>query len=123
MAQATTTKRSAITVEQQFRWYCTYEQALDLLRELNAGVCQKTGKTFGELIANFIVAGDETGLSGMEGAVRIVGSRGKSKQEKIIMIHVSQLPCIARGLWLVQMDLLPFYCLGKENAKLFLTTF
>ena len=55
---------------------------MDFPRKHIAGVYQKIGKTFGELIANFVVGSDETGLSGMEGAVSAVGSRGKSKYEK-----------------------------------------
>ena len=59
-AQATTTKRSAITVPQQFRWLRTYNDCLDDLRRGNMGVCNLTGKTFGELIWHFIFGGDET---------------------------------------------------------------
>ena len=59
-AQATTTKRSAITVPQQFRWLRTYNSCLDDLRRRNMGVCNLTGKTFGELIRHFIFGGDET---------------------------------------------------------------
>ena len=40
--QATTTRRSAITVEQQYRWNKTYESALSDLRRLNAGLCRLT---------------------------------------------------------------------------------
>jgi hypothetical protein len=56
----TTTKRSGITLSQQFRWHTTYDSALDELRRRNTGLCNKTGKTFGELIQHFIVGGDET---------------------------------------------------------------
>ena len=80
-AQATTIKRSAITVEQQFRWHHTYEQALNLLRARNTGVCKETGKTFGEVIHHFIIGGDETGMSGSDGNVEIVGSVEKKKHE------------------------------------------
>jgi hypothetical protein len=46
VAQATTTKRSAITVEQQFRWHVTHESCSDELRKRNAGLCRLTGLTF-----------------------------------------------------------------------------
>jgi hypothetical protein len=45
-AQATTTKRSTITVPQQFRWLWTYNSCLDDLPRHNLGVCNLTGKTF-----------------------------------------------------------------------------
>jgi hypothetical protein len=83
IAQATTTKRSCCTVEEQFRWFKQYEDALNFLRQKNTGVCRRTGKTFGELIAYFIVGGDESGfIANADGTVRIVGDRSKSKHEK-----------------------------------------
>jgi hypothetical protein len=60
VAQATTTKRSAVTLAQKFRWHVTYEGALNELRERNTGKCRLSGKTFGELIQYFISGGDET---------------------------------------------------------------
>ena len=123
IAQATTTKRSDITAEQQFRWYRTYELALDLLRERNTGVCQKTGKTFGELIANFIVGGDETGLSGMEGAVSIVGSRGKSKHENNNNDSRVSITMYCAGSVAGSNGPTAFLLSGKRKRKAFLTTF
>jgi hypothetical protein len=82
-AQATTTKRSAITVPQQFRWLRTYNSCLDDLRRRNMGVCKLTGKTFGELIRHFIFGGDETCMQACaNGAVKVVGSAGRKKHEK-----------------------------------------
>jgi hypothetical protein len=46
VAQQTTTKRSNITVKQQYQWYKTYESSLNELRRRNLGVCLSTGKTF-----------------------------------------------------------------------------
>ena len=62
IAQATTTKRSCCTVEQQFRWFRQYEDALNFLRQKNTGRCRRTGKTYRELITYFIVGGDESGF-------------------------------------------------------------
>ena len=45
--QATTTKRSAVTVTQQFRWHTLYDSVLEELRTHNTGRCELTGKTFG----------------------------------------------------------------------------
>ena len=50
---ATTTIRSAITVEQQFRWFYIYDACLTKLRESNKGLCKKSGKMFGEVIQHF----------------------------------------------------------------------
>ena len=81
-AQATTTKRSAITVEQQFRWMETYNKALSVLRSKNSGTCRKTGKMFGELIQHFVFGGDETCFQACpNGDVRIIGSSGRKKHE------------------------------------------
>jgi hypothetical protein len=83
-AQATTTKRSAITVAQQFRWHTMYEAGLNQLRERNTGVCNLTGKTFGELIRHFIVGGDETCMHASAGHTYVIGSTGRKKHEKIL---------------------------------------
>lgn len=50
VAQGTTTRRTAITLGQQFRWHKTYDQGLEFLRTKNTGVCRVTGKTFGLLL-------------------------------------------------------------------------
>ena len=80
-AQATTTKRSAITVTQQYRWHTTYESVLDELRRHNTGLCKHTGKTFGEVIDHFVVGGDETCLLASGGSVHIIGDKDKKKHE------------------------------------------
>jgi hypothetical protein len=82
-AQATSTKRSAITVPQQFHWLWTYNGCLDDLRRRNLGVCNLTGKTFGELIRHFIFGGDETCMQACaNGVVKVVGSAGRKIHEK-----------------------------------------
>ena len=58
-ANPTTTKRTAITVGQQFRWHTTIDQALAFLREKNVGLTPE-GKSFGEVIDHFVTGGDET---------------------------------------------------------------
>jgi hypothetical protein len=60
-----------------------YEKALCFLRTKNTGVCNKTGKSFGELIDHFILGCDETNLiADADGELRIVGEKGKKKHEK-----------------------------------------
>jgi hypothetical protein len=83
VAQATTTKRSAITVEQQFRWHATYDSCLDELKKRNTGLCQLTGLKFDELIHHFIVGADETCMMACEdGKILVIGSAGRKKHEK-----------------------------------------
>ena len=81
-AQKTTTKRSAITVEQQFRWFTTYEAALEFLRVSNTGLCKVSGVAFGELIQHFIVGGDESCIIASDGTTKIFGSIDRRKHEK-----------------------------------------
>jgi len=59
VAQAMTTKQSAITVEQQFCWHQTFEAALNEMQQCNQGLCCLTNLTFGEVIQHFITGGDE----------------------------------------------------------------
>ena len=86
VAQATTTKRSNINVQQQFRWHTLVDTALDELRTRNVGRCNLSGKTFGELIHYFVVGGDETCLMATEnGSIKVYGSANRTKHEKINM--------------------------------------
>jgi hypothetical protein len=53
------------------------------LQEENTGVCNKTGKSFGEVIEYFILGGNETCLiADTDGDLRIVRERGRKKHEK-----------------------------------------
>lgn len=82
-AQKTTSKRSQITAAQQYRWLTNYQKALTFLREKNTGLCNETGKTFGEVIDHFIVGGDETNLQADDaGNLYIFGETGRKKHEK-----------------------------------------
>mmetsp|Transcript_55081 Transcript_55081/g.125309 ORF Transcript_55081/g.125309 Transcript_55081/m.125309 type:complete len:312 (+) Transcript_55081:149-1084(+) len=79
-AQKSTTKRSAITVEQQFRWHQCIEGVFREMRLKYQGVCPKTGKTFG--MEHFVIGGDETCLLASDGNVMIIGDSAKRKHEK-----------------------------------------
>jgi hypothetical protein len=83
-AQATTRKRSqsAITVAQQYRWFKTYEDAWNYLREKNTEVCRLTGKTLSEVIEHFVIGGDETCMMACGGKLMIVGTKERKKHEK-----------------------------------------
>ena len=77
-AQKTTTKRSQITVAQQYRWFKKYEEALNWLRQKNTGFCNRTGKQFGEVIEHFVLGGDEKNLiADADGDVKILGDAMK----------------------------------------------
>ena len=77
-AQKTTTKRSQYTVAQQYRWFKKYEEALNWLRQKNTGVCNRTGKQFGEVIEHFVLGDDETNLiDDADGDVKILGDAMK----------------------------------------------
>ena len=79
-AQASTCKRSAITVPQQYRWHKMVDEAYDLLRQKNHGLTSD-GKTFGEVMHHFCLGGDETGLQASDGNVSIIGDKLKAKHE------------------------------------------
>ena len=69
-AQATTTKRTGITVAQQYRWHMTFECAFDRLRSLNTGI-GPGGKTFGEMAEYFVLGGDEACIWAAEGSNKV----------------------------------------------------
>ena len=54
VAQSTTTKLWDITIPQQYRWMLTFQRKLDCMRCMNTGVCNSTGKRFGEVIQHLI---------------------------------------------------------------------
>jgi hypothetical protein len=78
--QASTEKRSAITVPQQYRWHSTVDSAFNFLREKNTGVT-KDGKSFGEVMPHFVFGGDETCFLASNGEVKIIGDKQKAKHE------------------------------------------
>ena len=86
VSQNTTTRRSAITIIQKFLWHTIYEDDLNELRSLNTGVCSKLGKTFGELIHEFIIRGDETCFQACDNKSVVIGSAGRTKHEKKIRL-------------------------------------
>ena len=81
--QGTTSKRSSTDVNAQWRWMENYRKALDFLRKHNTGVCQKTGKSFGEIIDHFVVGANEACLmTDNHGNFRIIGAADKKKHER-----------------------------------------
>ena len=81
--QKTTGKRSMTSVAHQWRWHKNVSDALDFLRKHNTGLCNLTGKTFGELIDYFVIGADEACLmADAHGNLRIVGAADKKKHER-----------------------------------------
>eukprot|EP00961_Rhodomonas_salina_P138502 1863046-Rhodomonas_salina.1 len=88
-AQATTTKCSAVTVTQQWRWHSAFDNVIRQLKVLNTGLCKRSGKPFDEVIEHFIVGGDETCLLASAGEVSVLGDKEKKKHE--ITTHDSRV--------------------------------
>jgi hypothetical protein len=53
--QATTSNRMNINVAQQYCWHCAVDEVYDLQRTKNTGLCKLSGKSFGEVMPNFII--------------------------------------------------------------------
>ena len=97
IAQATTTKRNAITVPQQFRWHRIMDAAFNLLRTRNTGRCRKSGKTFGEVIHHFLIGGDETGVQASAGNDKVYGDKSRKKQEKTLQDSLDSISVYRTG--------------------------
>jgi hypothetical protein len=75
--QATTTDRTNINIPQQYRWHKVVDEVYNYLRTNNTGMCQKSGKTFGEVMPHFLIGLDEMCLmSDSHGDLRVVASLG-----------------------------------------------
>lgn len=79
-ANASTEKRSAITVQQQFRWHSAVDGAFALLRQLNTGLTPSE-QTFGEVMPHFVIGGDETCLLASAGDVKVFGDKEKKHHD------------------------------------------
>ena len=98
-AQKTTSRRSQCNTAQQWRWFKTYNEALARLRRKNVGVCQKTGKSFGELMHHFIIGGDETCMMGdADGEGKIHGEVGKRKHERMVSDFRGSITMLRTGV-------------------------
>ena len=84
-AQATTTERTAINIAQQWHWHTLVDQVYDKMRMENTGICNRSGKTYGELMPHFIVGLDEACLmADAHGDCKIIGSADRKKHEKMV---------------------------------------
>jgi hypothetical protein len=76
-AQATTTNRSQITMEQQLRWHTVVEKAIDVLEVRN-----QPSEEFIPVRSHFWANVDETCVLGSEGVIRVIASKHRKKTEK-----------------------------------------
>ena len=81
-AQATTTKRSAITIDQQWRRDKCGDNAFRDQEAWNAAAPSSDGATFASVADHFVWNGDEECLLASDGTVDILGERGRAKHEK-----------------------------------------
>jgi hypothetical protein len=78
--QATTSDRMNINVAQQYHWHWAVDEVHDYLWKKNTGLYQKTGKTFGEVMPEFLLGLDKMCLmSDAHGNLRVVASVNKKK--------------------------------------------
>ena len=97
-AQKTTSKRSQLSVANQWRWFENFKAGLAFLRKHNTGTCPVSGKTFGEVIDHFVVGGDETCLmSDSNGDLKIVGAKHKRKHERKVSDHRCSITMFRTG--------------------------
>ncbi len=57
--QATTSNRTNINVAQQYCWHWAVDEVYEHLRSVNTRLCQSTGKTFGEVMPDFLIGFDK----------------------------------------------------------------
>ena len=61
-------------------------------------MCKKSGKSFGEVMHNFIIGGDESCfMASVNGDCRVIGSRNKKKHEKNIADTRSSITAYQTG--------------------------
>ena len=96
--QATTTDRTNINIPQQYRWHKVVDEVHNYLRTNNTGMCQKSGKTFGEVMPQFLIGLDEMCLmSDSHGDLRVVASADKMKQEKLLQDSRCSITVVRTG--------------------------
>ena len=69
-ARKTTTKRTSISVGQQWRWHKLIDECMATLREMNKGV-SANGRTFDEVAKHFVLGGDETCFMASDNGVQV----------------------------------------------------
>ena len=108
--QATTSDRIAISLPQQYRWHVAVDDQYKFLRETNIGLCKKSGKTFGEVMAHFIIGLDEMCImSDAHGTLHVIGAAEKKKHEKLLQDSRVSITIVRTGT-----------CAGTTGPTIFL---
>jgi hypothetical protein len=96
--QATTSLRVNLNIPQQYCWHVAVDGDFKVLREKNIGLCKKSGKTFGEVMAHFIIGLDEMCImSDAHGTLTVIGSFDKKKYEKLLQDSRVSITIIRTG--------------------------
>jgi hypothetical protein len=70
---------------QQYCWDCAVDEVYDFMRTKNTGLCKLSGKTFGEVMPNFMVGLYEMCLmSDCHGNLQVFAADDKKKQDKLL---------------------------------------
>jgi len=108
--QATTSDRIAISLPQQYRWHIAVDNEYKFLRETNIGLCKKSGKTFGEVMAHFIIGLDEMCImSDSHGDCYVIAASDKKKHEKLLQDSRGSITIVRTGT-----------CAGTTGPTIFL---
>ena len=108
--QATTSDRIAISLPQQHRWHVAVDDQYKFLRETNVGLCTKSGKSFGEVMAHFIIGLDEMCImSDAHGTLHVIGAAEKKKHEKLLQDSRVSITIVRAGT-----------CAGATGPTIFL---
>ena len=87
-------------------------------------MCNKTGKSFGELTDRFILGGDNTNLiADADGDLRIVGEKEKKKHEKKVANYRGSITMYRTGIAAGHNDPTVFLLKGKKRKSGFNETF
>jgi hypothetical protein len=111
-AQATTTKRSCIRVEQQLRWHTLIQETWAEHARLN-----QPASEFDKLKAHFMLNLDETGIQLNDSIVQIIGSSDRKKHEKNKDDCRESITIIRMGSAAGQTGPWIFLLKGKRNDK------
>jgi len=113
-AQATTTKRSAITMEQQWRWHSTFDWCFNEVSRLNT--FDGTGVDFQDVCDHFVGNIDESCfMANGDGSIKVIASSHKKKTEAIRDDCRSSITSLRSGNAAGDQGPFIFLAKGKKN--------
>jgi hypothetical protein len=96
------------------------DEVYKYLRTNNTGLCQKSGKTFGEVMPEFLIGLDEMCLmSDAHGDLRVVASADKKKQEKLLQDSRCSITVVCTGTMSGTTGPTYFLLKGTQSKKSF----